>query len=135
MPDGLNKVMLIGNLGTDPEMRYTANGSAVTTFRLAVSRSFASDGERREETEWFTVVSWNKLAELLGQHLQKGRKVYVEGRLASRSWDGPDGQKRYRTEVIAERVLFLDRVGGMPLPEESDALGVPDMEPEDIPFE
>ena len=129
MPDGLNKVMLIGNLGTDPEMRYTANGSAVTTFRMAVSRSFGGDGERREETEWFTIVTWNKLAELLGQHLQKGRKVYVEGRLATRSWDGPDGQKRYRTEVIANQVLFLDRPQGASLPDEG---GV--MEPDDLPF-
>jgi single-strand DNA-binding protein len=130
MPDGLNKVMLIGNLGTDPEMRYTANGSAVTTFRLAVSRSFGGEGERREETEWFTVVSWNRLAELLGQHLQKGRKVFVEGRLASRSWDGPDGQKRYRTEVIANQVLFLDRPQGAPMP---DIAG--EIDPDDLPFE
>jgi len=136
MPDGLNKVMLIGNLGTDPEMRYTANGSAVTTFRLAVSRSFGGEEGRREETEWFTIVSWNKLAELLGQHLQKGRKVYVEGRLAQRSWDGPDGQKRYRTEVIANQVLFLDRAqaGGYGDP------GVPmggggDLDPDDLPFD
>jgi single-strand DNA-binding protein len=130
MPDGLNKVLLIGNLGTDPEMRYTANGSAVTTFRLAVSRTYAVEGDRREETEWFTVVSWNKLAELLGQHLQKGRKVYVEGRLASRSWDGPDGQKRYRTEVIASQVLFLDRPQGAQLP---DVAG--ELDPDDLPFE
>jgi single-strand DNA-binding protein len=111
-------------------MRYTANGSAVTTFRLAVSRSFGGEEGRREETEWFTVVSWNKLAELLGQHLQKGRKVYVEGRLASRSWDGPDGQKRYRTEVVANQVLFLDRAqaGGFP-----DSGG--DIDPDDIPFD
>jgi single-strand DNA-binding protein len=134
MPDGLNKVMLIGNLGTDPEMRYTANGSAVTTFRLAVSRSFGGDGERREETEWFTIVTWNKLAELLGQHLQKGRKVFVEGRLASRSWDGPDGQKRYRTEVVANQVLFLDRPQGASFGEgPSDPGG--DMDVDDIPFE
>lgn len=132
MPDGLNKVMLIGNLGTDPEMRYTANGSAVTTFRLAVSRSFGGEGERKEETEWFTVVSWNKLAELLGQHLQKGRKVFVEGRLASRSWDGPDGQKRYRTEVVANQVLFLDRPQGATMP---DVGAGGDLDPDDIPFE
>ena len=133
MADGLNKVMLIGNLGTDPEMRYTANGSAVTTFRLAVSRSLGSDGERKEETEWFTVVTWNKLAELLGQHLQKGRKVFVEGRLASRSWDGPDGQKRYRTEVIANQVLFLDRPHGAPLAEAGTPAG--EMDADDLPFE
>jgi single-strand DNA-binding protein len=130
MPDGLNKVMLIGNLGTDPEMRYTANGSAVTTFRLAVSRSFGGDGERREETEWFTVVTWNKLAELLGQHLQKGRKVFVDGRLTTRSWDGPDGQKRYRTEVVANQVLFLDRPQGAGLPDMGG-----DMEVDDVPFD
>ncbi len=109
MSDGLNKVMLIGNLGTDPSMRYTANGSAVTDFRLAVSRSFGSDDGKKEETEWFTVVSWNKLAELVGAHQQKGRKVYVEGRLTTRSWDGKDGEKKYRTEVVASQVLFLDK--------------------------
>ena len=137
MPDGLNKVMLIGNLGTDPEMRYTANGSAVTTFRLAVSRSFGSpEGERREETEWFTVVTWNKLAELLGQHLQKGRKVFVEGRLATRSWDGPDGQKRYRTEVVGNQVLFLDRPQGAGFGD-GPPLEPPagDLDLDDIPFE
>ena len=131
MPDGLNKVMLIGNVGKDPEMRYTANGNAVTNFTLAVNRNFPSgDGERKEETEWFTVVTWNKLAETLGQHLQKGRKVYVEGRLQSRSWDGPDGQKRYRTEVIANQVLFLDRPQGASMPDMGG-----DIEPDDIPFE
>src|SRR5687767_8250436 len=100
MPDGLNKVMLIGNLGKDPEMRYTPNGSAVTTFPLAVSRSFSSGEEgRREETGWLPVVTWNKLAQPLSQHMQKGRKVYVEGRLSTRSWEDKEtGQKRYRTE-------------------------------------
>ena len=134
MPDGLNKVMLIGNVGKDPEMRYTANGSAVTNFTLAVNRSFMSDGERKDETEWFTIVSWSRLAETLGQHLQKGRKVYVEGRLQSRSWDGPDGQKRYRTEVIANQVLFLDRPQGAPMPDlGGDIPG--DIDPDDLPFE
>src|SRR5947209_5584253 len=108
---GLNRVMIIGNLGKDPEMRFTANGSAVTNFSVAVSRQFqATDGERREETEWFSVVAWNKLAEQCNQFLQKGRRVYVEGRLQTRSWDGQDGQKRYRTEVVASEVQFLDRV-------------------------
>ena len=107
---GLNKVMLIGNVGTEPEMRYTANGNAVTTFRLACNRNYSGpDGERKEDTEWFTVVTWNKLAETCSQFLQKGRRAYVEGRLQTRSWDGPDGQRRYRTEVIANTVLFLDR--------------------------
>ncbi len=79
---GLNKVMIIGNLGTDPEMRYTANGNAMTSFRVASSRNYTTpDGERREETEWFTIVTWRNLAEQCSQFLQKGRRVYVEGRL------------------------------------------------------
>lgn len=130
MPDGLNKVMLIGNLGKDPEMSYTANGNARTIFSLAVNRSFSGEGERREETEWFRVVTWTKLAELVGQHLQKGRKVYVEGRLSTRSWDGADGQKHYVTEVVANQVLFLDRPQGAQLP---DAGG--DIEADDLPFD
>lgn len=130
MADGVNKVILVGNLGTDPEMRYTASGSAVTTFRMAVSRSFGSDDGRKEETEWFTVVTWNKLAEILGQHLEKGRKVYAEGRLSTRSWDGPDGQKRYKTEVIANQVVFLD--GGRR--EDSGSGFYPDIDPDDLPF-
>jgi single-strand DNA-binding protein len=133
---GLNKVMIIGNLGADPEMRFTANGSAVTNFRVAVSRQYGGgDGERKEETEWFTVVAWNKLAEQCNQYLQKGRRVYVEGRLQTRSWDGQDGQKRYRTEVVANEVQFLDRgtaVGGG----SRENFGDGDLtDPDDLPFE
>ncbi len=129
---GLNKVMLIGNLGADPEMRYTANGNAVTTFSVACNRTYTGpDGERKEETEWFNIVTWNKLAETCSQFLQKGRRAYVEGRLQTRSWEGQDGQRRFRTEVIANTVLFLDRAQAAPLPE--DDLGV--VEPEDIPLE
>jgi single-strand DNA-binding protein len=130
---GLNKVMIIGNVGTDPEMRYTANGRAVTSFRVAANRSFTTpEGERREETEWFAVVTWQKLAEQCSQYLQKGRRVYVEGRLRTRSWDTPDGQRRFRTEVIADRVLFLDRAPGAPLPEEGEPEAV---DAEALPFE
>jgi single-strand DNA-binding protein len=129
MPDGLNRVEIIGNLGSDPEMRYTANGTAVTTFRVAVGRTYTVEGERREETEWFRVVAWNKLAELVQAHLTKGRKVYVEGRQSTRSWDGPDGQKRYMTELVANQVLFLDRPQGVGMPTDGD------MDPDDIPFE
>jgi single-strand DNA-binding protein len=133
---GLNKVMVIGNLGADPEMRYTADGNALTSFRVAASRNYTTpDGERREETEWFSIVAWRKLAEQCSQFLQKGRRVYVEGRLRTRSWDTPDGQKRYRTEVIADRVLFLDRPGGAPLPEEPEAASTAPSEPEEVPFE
>ena len=131
---GLNKVMIIGNLGADPEMRYTADGNALTSFRVAASRNFTSpDGERREETEWFSVVTWRKLAEQCSQFLQKGRRVYVEGRLQTRSWDTPEGQRRYRTEVVADRVMFLDRAPGAPLPEEQ---GDPEqIDVEEVPFE
>jgi single-strand DNA-binding protein len=133
---GLNKVMVIGNLGADPEMRYTADGNALTSFRVAASRNYTTpEGERREETEWFSVVAWRKLAEQCSQFLQKGRRVYVEGRLRTRSWDNPDGQKRYRTEVVADRVLFLDRPGGAPLPEENEAGSMIPSEPDEVPFE
>lgn len=134
---GLNKVMIIGNLGADPEMRYTADGKALTSFRVASSRNYSGpDGERREETEWFSVVTWQKLAEQCSQFLQKGRRVYVEGRLQTRSWDGPDGQRKYRTEVVAEKVLFLDRAGAMPFGDEQESSApMPEVEPEDIPFE
>ena len=128
---GLNKVMIIGNIGTDPEMRYTANGNAVTTFRVACSRNYTgADGERKDETEWFSVVTWNKLAETCSQYLQKGRRAYVEGRLQTRSWEGPDGQRRYRTEVIANTVLFLDRAQAVPMPEDGG-----EMEPDEVPLE
>ncbi|MCL2140934.1 MAG: single-stranded DNA-binding protein [Dehalococcoidia bacterium] len=106
----LNKVMLIGNVGSDPEMRFTPSGSPVTSFRIATNRVFNTlDGEKKQETDWFTVITWNKLAEQCNQFLNKGKLVYVEGRLHTRSWDGPDGQKHFRTEVIAIRVTFLDR--------------------------
>ncbi|HEU4759195.1 MAG TPA: single-stranded DNA-binding protein [Dehalococcoidia bacterium] len=135
---GLNKVMIIGNVGADPEMRYTADGNALTSFRVATNRNFTgADGERREETEWFSVVTWRKLAEQCSQYLQKGRRVYVEGRLRTRSWDTPEGQRRYRTEVVAERVLFLDRAQGVPLPEDHEpaAEQAAHAELDEIPFE
>ncbi|MHB8573854.1 MAG: single-stranded DNA-binding protein [Dehalococcoidia bacterium] len=132
---GLNKVMIIGNLGKDPEMRFTANGSAVTNFSVAVGRQYSGpDGERREETEWFTVVAWNKLAEQCNQFLQKGRKVYVEGRLQTRSWDGTDGVKHYKTEVVALDVRFLDRGPGAGGGEREGA-GADMTDPDDLPFE
>jgi single-strand DNA-binding protein len=110
---GLNKMLVIGNLGSDPEMRYTPNGNPVTSFTVATNRNYTtSSGERREETEWFRVVAWNQLAEHCNQFLAKGRRVYVEGRLKSDTWTGQDGQTRFRNEIIANSVLFLDRSGG-----------------------
>ena len=126
----LNKIMLIGNVGTDPEMRYTPSGNPVTSFRMATSRRYTdSGGERREETEWFRIVVFGKQAESCNQFVTKGKQVYVEGRLCTRNWEGQDGQKRVSVEVIANRVLFLGRRALAPLPEEGE------LEPEDLPFE
>jgi single-strand DNA-binding protein len=137
----LNKIMLIGNVGTDPEMRFTANGNPVTSFRVATSRVYTtSEGERRQETEWFTVVAWKKQAESCNQFLTKGQRVYVEGSLRTRSWEGRDGQKRVTAEVIANRVLFLDRQAAAPLPGEEIPVEAPaeaveeEVQPEDLPF-
>src|SRR5438093_9225054 len=102
MAGSLNKVILIGNVGRDPEMRYLQSGEPLTTFSLATNRRWNTpDGQRREETEWHNIVAWSKLAEQCNEFLSKGRSVYIEGRLQTRSWEGADGQKRYRTEVIA----------------------------------
>jgi len=126
----LNKLILIGNVGNDPEMRYTPDGKPVTSFNLAVSRRYTTrEGERREETEWFTVVTWNRLAETCNQFLAKGRRAYVEGRLRSRVWEGQDGQKRFRNEVIANKVVFLDRQPVAPASEE----GAQEEEAEELP--
>ena len=136
MSMSLNKVMIIGNVGRLPEMRYTPNGNPVTTFTVATNRRWLTpEGEPREETEWFRVVAWNKLAETCNQLItNKGIKVYVEGRLQTRSWEGSDGQKRSTVEVIANSVILLDsRQKGVPQPEEvftSDD----SIEPDDLPF-
>jgi single-strand DNA-binding protein len=106
----LNKAMIIGNLGRDPEMRYTPNGQAVTQFTVAVNRNFkGQDGEWQEETEWFRVVAWGQTGERAAEHLRKGSKVYVEGRLQTRQWEDQSGQKRYTTELVADRVTNLER--------------------------
>ena len=133
----LNKIMLIGNVGTDPEMRFTPSGNPVTSFRLATSRVYtASDGERKQETEWFTVVAWKKQAESCNQFLTKGQRVYVEGSLRTRAWEGRDGQKRVTAEVIANRVIFLDKQALAPLPSEEfpAEAGEEEVAPDDLPF-
>lgn len=105
----LNKVLLIGNLTRDPELRYTPSGAAVCTFGIATNRSYtASDGNKKDEVEFTKIVSWNKLGELCNQLLRKGRKVYVEGRLQTRSWETPDGQNRQTTEVVIDDMRILD---------------------------
>lgn len=109
----LNKVILIGNLTRDPELRYTPQGTPVCTFGIATNRSWSTDqGEKKEETEFHTIVAWNRLAEIVSEFLQKGRQAYVEGRLQTREWEAPDGAKRQRTEIIATEILFLGSGAG-----------------------
>ena len=106
----LNKAMIIGNLGRDPEMRYTPNGQAVTQFTVAVNRNYkGQSGEWQEETEWFRVVVWGQQAERAAEYLRKGNKVYIEGRLQTRQWEDQSGQKRYTTELVANQVTNLER--------------------------
>lgn len=108
MSRGLNKVMLIGRLGRDPEMRYTPSGRPVTTFSLATSRTWnTSEGERRTETEWFNIVAWGSLAEICKQFLNKGQQVYVEGRLQTRHWEDGEGVKHSVTEIVANEMIML----------------------------
>lgn len=110
---GVNKVILIGNLGADPEVRYTPAGVAVANFNLATSESWTdrNTGERQERTEWHRIVMWRKLAEIAGQYLKKGSKIYTEGKLQTRSWEDQNGQKRYTTEVVVDDMQMLDSRG------------------------
>ena len=107
----LNRATIIGNLTRDPELRYTPNGSAVASFGVATNRSYVdqSSGEKKDSVEFHDIVTWGKLAEICAQILAKGRKVYIEGRLQTRSWEGQDGVKRQKTEIVAENMLVLDR--------------------------
>lgn len=108
MSSGVNKVILVGNLGADPEIKYTDSGRAVANFNIATSESWNDkDGQRHEKTEWHRIVCWARLAELAGEYLSKGRQVYVEGKLQTRQWDDRDGNKRYTTEVMARELTFL----------------------------
>jgi single-strand DNA-binding protein len=108
MSRGLNKVMIIGNLGRDPEMRYTPSGRPVTTFSVATSRAWnTSEGEKHVETEWFNVVAWSNLAEICKQYLTKGQQVYIEGRLQTRHWDDQEGNKHTSVEIVANEMIIL----------------------------
>jgi single-strand DNA-binding protein len=144
MAGGVNKVILIGNLGADPELRYTSGGSAVADLRLATSRKYTTkDGNSKEDTQWHRIVVWGKQAEHCKEYLSKGRQVYVEGRLQTRQWEDRDGNKRYTTEVVAERVQFLGGGGrgggneggddGPPPPSDQEA-PASNMDDDDIPF-
>lgn len=138
MAGALNKVMIIGNLGRDPEMRYLPNGSAVTGFSVAVTRSWRNaEDALQEETEWFSVQAFGKLGERVNEHLAKGRKVYVEGRLRTHSWEDKNtGEKKYRTEVIASDIQYLDPRGTQSSDGDNFASAVPqhDEGVDEMPF-
>ncbi|MFQ5798738.1 MAG: single-stranded DNA-binding protein [Bacteroidota bacterium] len=134
MARSLNKVSLIGNVGKDPELRYTSSGVAVSNFSLATNEQWKDpDGNTQERTEWHNIVAWRKLAEICGEWLKKGKKVYIEGRLQYRSYDDKNGIKRYVTEVVAQDMIMLDSrgvgVSSTPEPEEP-----PTVEKDDLPF-
>lgn len=112
MSRSLNKVQLIGNLGKDPELKYTPSGVAVATFSIATSESWKDqDGNQQEKTEWHNIVAWRKLAEICGEYLKKGKKVYIEGKMQTRNYE-KDGIKRYVTEIVADQLIMLDGGGG-----------------------
>ena len=112
MAGSLNKVMVLGNLTRDPELKQTTNGQSVCTIGLATNRTWSNaTGEKQEQVEYHNIVVWGKLAEISAQYLQKGRKAYFEGRLQTRDWEGQDGVRRYRTEIVAENMIMLDRAG------------------------
>ncbi len=110
---GINKVILVGRLGADPEVKTVGQGQTVTRLNLATSESWmGKDGQKQEKTEWHRITVWGKLAEICGKHLAKGRQVYVEGKLQTRSWEDQQGQKKYATEIVASTVQFLGAAGG-----------------------
>ena len=131
---GVNKVILIGNLGKDPELRYTPGGQPVATFSLATTERYNDkNGQRQDKTEWHSVVAWGKLAELVNQYLKKGRSAYIEGRITTRSWDDKDGNKKYKTEIVANQIQFLGAGGagssGDPGPSSDQGMPDYDMRP------
>lgn len=132
----LNKVTIIGNVGNEPEMRFTPNGKPVTSFSVATNWVYTTpEGERKQETEWFNIVAWNRLAEQCNQFLAKGKLVYTEGRIHTRNWEGQDGQTHSKMEVVANRVIFLDRkAGGTTIDEKTEDTATAEMDPEDLPF-
>jgi single-strand DNA-binding protein len=139
----LNKAMIIGNVTRDPDVRTTGSGQQVALFSVATNRSWTDpSGQKKEQVEFHSIVAWRKLAEIIGQYVKKGGKIFVEGRLQTRSWDDPSGVKKYRTEIVAENVIMLDRkpstAGGPPAaeaaPEAPTTPAEPEVNVDDIPF-
>ena len=138
----INKVILIGNLGADPEIRYTQSGTAVVNFRLATTESWkGADGQNQEQTEWNQVVAWKRLAEICAEYLTKGSKVYIEGKLQTRKWQDQNGNDRYSTEIVAREMKMLSPRGQASSKENASPGGYNDFPPEpppgtgdDVPF-
>ncbi len=140
---GVNKVILVGRLGADPEVRYTPGGAAVANFRMATSENWTKDGERQERTEWHKIVAFGKLGEICGEYLVKGKQVYIEGRIQTRSWEDKDGNKRWMTEIVANNMQMLGSPGesvNAPVPQSnegataSSSVKEAEFSEEDIPF-
>lgn len=130
MAMSLNKVQLIGNLTRDPEMKQIPGGQIVTTFSLATNLSWTdANGQKQDKAEYHNIVAWRKLAEICGQYLKKGSKVYIEGRIQTRTWEAEDGSKRYRTEIVADNMIMLDRKGDAPYMEQASHGGISQSEP------
>jgi single-strand DNA-binding protein len=140
---GVNKVILIGNLGSDPELRHTPSGTAVANFRIATNEYFKNrEGERDQRTEWHRIVAFGRLAEICGQYLKKGRQVYIEGRLQTRNWEDQSGNQRYTTEIICNQMVMLGRAGedvyvgdeAQPEPPADEGVPVTGENEDDLPF-
>ncbi len=140
---GINKAILVGNLGADPEVRHTQSGTTVANFRMATSEVFNDrSGERQTRTEWHRIVAFGRLGEICGQYLKKGKQVYVEGRIQTRSWEDRDGNTRYTTEIVARQMQMLGRVGDVPAgnedaqepPSDDDSQAPAEEEEDDLPF-
>ena len=139
---GVNKAILVGRLGKDPEIRYTPSGTAIANFTMATSENYKDkDGQKQERTEWHRIVAFGKLAEICGEYLAKGKQVYIEGRIQTRSWDDKDGNKKYMTEIVANTMQMLGKPedasapgGGQTIIGESAANPEPSAVDEDVPF-
>jgi single-strand DNA-binding protein len=135
---GVNKVILVGNLGADPEVRYASTGTAVANFRIATSENWTNkEGGKETRTEWHRIVAFGKLAEICAEYLNKGKQVYVEGRLQSRSWEDKEGNKRWTTEVVANNVVMLGQLGDQARGtggEPDEGPPEPSQQDDDIPF-
>lgn len=133
---GINKVILVGNLGADPEIRYSPGGMAVVNFSLATSETFSKDGQKQTKTEWHKIVAFGKLAEICGQYLSKGKQVYIEGKIQTRSWDDKEGNKKYTTEIVANSMQMLGSKAEGAANSASDVSvdNIPSSDIDDVPF-